>query len=110
MMPNLGQGACQAIEDALELAAALKDERNVTSALSRYNVRRRRRTANVVRRARRMSRIAHLRNPVAVGLRDAVLRTAPASSAIHRLSPVVGYRVNAAQEDNASEPRARQRS
>jgi 2-polyprenyl-6-methoxyphenol hydroxylase-like FAD-dependent oxidoreductase len=88
IMPDLGQGACQAIEDALELAAALKDESNLASALSRYNVRRRRRTAIAVRRARRMSRIAHLRNPVAIGLRNAVLRATSASSAIHRLGVI----------------------
>jgi hypothetical protein len=38
-----------------------------------------------------MSRIAHLRNPLAVGLRNALLRATPPSISLRRLEPIVGH-------------------
>jgi 2-polyprenyl-6-methoxyphenol hydroxylase-like FAD-dependent oxidoreductase len=95
MMPNLGQGACQAIEDAAELAQELDSEPDVTTALARYSTLRSRRTAAVVRRSRQMSVVAHLNSPIASAIRNAALRATPTSAAIRRLAPVVGYRVAA---------------
>jgi 2-polyprenyl-6-methoxyphenol hydroxylase-like FAD-dependent oxidoreductase len=40
MTPNLGQGACQALEDAVALAAALATEATVKAALARYDAER----------------------------------------------------------------------
>ncbi|HET7048894.1 MAG TPA: FAD-dependent monooxygenase [Solirubrobacteraceae bacterium] len=97
MMPNLGQGACQAIEDAVELAQALDSQPDVTTALTRYSTLRSRRTAAVVRRSRQMSVVAHLSSPVAIGIRNLALRATPTSGAIRRLAPVVGYRVTASR-------------
>jgi 2-polyprenyl-6-methoxyphenol hydroxylase-like FAD-dependent oxidoreductase len=95
MLPNLGQGACQAIEDAVELAQALDSEPDAASALARYSALRSPRTAAVVRRSRQMSVVAHLSNPIASGMRNVALRATPTSAAVRRLSPVVGYRVTA---------------
>jgi len=44
----------------------------------------------VVRRARRLSHLSHLENPVATTVRNAVLPTA-ARGALGWLAPVVGY-------------------
>jgi len=90
MLPSLGQGGCQAIEDALELAASLAGTDDVPAALERYSLRRARRTTAIVRRSQQMSRLAHLRNPVAVALRDALLRGAPSSALLRWLAPVIG--------------------
>jgi 2-polyprenyl-6-methoxyphenol hydroxylase-like FAD-dependent oxidoreductase len=91
MLPNLGQGACQAIEDAVVLAEELAATDDVVAALGRYSARRRRHTAGVVKASRQMSRIAHLRNPVAAGLRNTLLRTSPSAISLRRLEPIVGY-------------------
>ncbi|GGU02136.1 hypothetical protein [Streptomyces coeruleorubidus] len=40
MTPHLGEGACQALEDAAVLAAALATEPTVASAPSRYDAER----------------------------------------------------------------------
>jgi 2-polyprenyl-6-methoxyphenol hydroxylase-like FAD-dependent oxidoreductase len=64
MTPNLGQGACQAIEDAVVLA------RLADGDLSAYTEARLRRTAEVVRRSMSICAMTKLRNPVAVALRD----------------------------------------
>jgi 2-polyprenyl-6-methoxyphenol hydroxylase-like FAD-dependent oxidoreductase len=90
MLPNLGQGAGQAIEDAVVLGEELAAP-DVVAALGRYGARRAGHTAEVVRASRQMSRIAHLRSPVAAGLRNAVLRASPPSAALRRLGPIVGH-------------------
>jgi 2-polyprenyl-6-methoxyphenol hydroxylase-like FAD-dependent oxidoreductase len=90
MLPNLGQGACQAIEDAVALGDELAATGDVIAALRRYSASRARHTAAVVKASHRMSRIAHLRNPVATGLRNGILRASPASLALRRLEPILG--------------------
>ena len=92
MLPNLGQGACQAIEDAVVLADELAATRDVAVALARYSARRARHTAAVVRASSQMSRIAHLRSPLAAGLRNGVMRASPASLSLRRLEPILGHR------------------
>jgi len=91
MLPNLGQGACQAIEDAVVLAEELTATDDLVMALGRYSARRSRHTAAVVKASRQMSRIAHLRNPLAVGLRNTLLRATPPSISLRRLGPIVGH-------------------
>jgi 2-polyprenyl-6-methoxyphenol hydroxylase-like FAD-dependent oxidoreductase len=81
--PNLGQGACQAIEDAVVLARGLKEaggrdaSYDVPSALRRYEDLRRERTAWIVRRSRAVGRVGQIENPLLCGLRDAALRVTP---------------------------------
>jgi 2-polyprenyl-6-methoxyphenol hydroxylase-like FAD-dependent oxidoreductase len=93
MLPNLGQGACQAIEDAAELGMSLTREDDVPAALAAYSKRRAKRTAAVVRASRRMARIAHLRNPVAVALRNGLMHVTPLSASQRRLAPIIGYEI-----------------
>ncbi|MGC7094973.1 FAD-dependent monooxygenase [Amycolatopsis lurida] len=78
MVPNLGQGACQALEDAVVLAAALADTTDIDAALARYDAERRPRGQAVARAARQASRMGQqLTNPLAVALRDTALRLVP---------------------------------
>jgi len=81
MTPNLGQGACQALEDAATLAAALSTEPSVASALARYDGERRPRAQAVARAARLAGRMGQqLSHPLAVALRDTALRLAPSGA------------------------------
>ncbi|WP_033333595.1 FAD-dependent monooxygenase [Streptomyces novaecaesareae] len=78
MTPHLGQGACQALEDAVTLAAALAGAPSVEGALARYDAARRPRSQTVARDARRAGRMGQqLANPLAVGLRNAAIRLTP---------------------------------
>ncbi|MGW7822210.1 FAD-dependent monooxygenase [Streptomyces puniciscabiei] len=78
MTPNLGQGACQALEDAVTLAAALAAQPSVTSALARYDAERRPRAQAVARAARQAGRMGQrLSRPAAVALRNTALRITP---------------------------------
>lgn len=60
MAPDLGQGGCQAMEDALVLARYLASAgRSLTDALRRYQDERAPRTREIVRRARKRSDLTH---------------------------------------------------
>lgn len=91
MTPNLGQGACQAIEDALELAACLTSEANPEMALEKYEKSRIARTSPIVRASRWLGRIAQLEEPRLCGWRDAVFQLAPTAVSIRGLAKMIGY-------------------
>ncbi|GEE02342.1 salicylate hydroxylase [Gordonia spumicola] len=57
MRPHLGQGGCQAIEDAVVLAASVAAERDVASACRTYETVRRPRAAGVVRESKLIGRV-----------------------------------------------------
>jgi 2-polyprenyl-6-methoxyphenol hydroxylase-like FAD-dependent oxidoreductase len=91
MLPYLGQGACQAIEDGEALADALAGASDgVEAALRRYSRGRLRPASEAVVQSRRMSRVAHVRNPGAVALRRALLRRTSTEATLARLGPIVG--------------------
>jgi 2-polyprenyl-6-methoxyphenol hydroxylase-like FAD-dependent oxidoreductase len=86
MTPNLGQGACQALEDAATLAAALAAGPTVGSALARYDAERRPRSQAVARAARQAGRMGQrLAHPAAVALRDTALRVTPSRAMIRAI-------------------------
>jgi 2-polyprenyl-6-methoxyphenol hydroxylase-like FAD-dependent oxidoreductase len=96
MTPDLGQGACQAIEDAVVLARSLGERGDdAAAALRLYEDRRKERTASVVRQSRRLGRIGQLENPLLCRLRDTALRALPKrvqlSAQLRQMEPIVGY-------------------
>jgi len=74
--PNLGQGACQAIEDAVTLAFCLSRAKSIPAGLLSYEDLRRGRTAKVIRDSRRVGRFLQARNIPTVWLRNLLSRTA----------------------------------
>jgi 2-polyprenyl-6-methoxyphenol hydroxylase-like FAD-dependent oxidoreductase len=81
MTPNLGQGGCQAIEDAVVLAGALAEESTVEAALARYQARRIPRANRFVARSRAFGRLAHVRSTPLRWLHDRVLASVEACGA-----------------------------
>jgi 2-polyprenyl-6-methoxyphenol hydroxylase-like FAD-dependent oxidoreductase len=80
MLPHAGQGAAQALEDAVVLGSALRDAHdapNIGSALRRYEQLRIPRTRAVVALARRNSRMGSVDNPVGCWVRDQIIRFIP---------------------------------
>ncbi|MDJ0380372.1 FAD-dependent oxidoreductase [Streptomyces sp. G-G2] len=123
MAPNLGQGGCQAIEDAVVLAHLLPaGEREggeggeggaddagsaddvgsadpVLAALAAYTDARRDRTDAVRVRARRVGRMGALRNPLAVAARDLAVRAVPARLALRGMDDLFnGFHLPARQD------------
>ena len=92
MTPNLGQGACQAIEDAVVLARCLVEERaSAAGALRRYERLRSARVAMVVRRSRRVGMVGQVANPLLCRLRDRALALIPPKAQLRQLEELVGY-------------------
>ncbi len=79
MTPDLGQGACQGIEDAVVIAECLGRSDDPEVALEQYESLRLARVQRVVRESRRIGVLATCSTPVLVGLRDLVARYMPTS-------------------------------
>jgi 2-polyprenyl-6-methoxyphenol hydroxylase-like FAD-dependent oxidoreductase len=83
MTPDLGQGGAQAIEDGVVLGDVLRASADPVAALREYEQRRLPVAYDILRRARRHYRIAHLESPLACAVRDQAVRFLP--SAVARL-------------------------
>ena len=70
MTPNLGRGACSAIEDAGALARHLGESTDLITALARYDAERRPATTKLVKRSRGLGRVAQVENPVVCAIRN----------------------------------------
>jgi len=79
MTPDLGQGACQAIEDAVALAQSFCGAEDLVTALREYELRRWRRAAGIVKRSHFQAWIGQRSNPLACRVRDLLMRTSPAA-------------------------------
>jgi 2-polyprenyl-6-methoxyphenol hydroxylase-like FAD-dependent oxidoreductase len=91
MTPNLGQGAAQALEDAVVLAARLRDGDDPEESLRAYERERIRRTTPIVTRSRQLGRIAQARGPVAARLRNALFRALPAGMQTRQQRAILDY-------------------
>ncbi|MFG2892348.1 FAD-dependent monooxygenase [Streptomyces sp. NPDC048248] len=76
MTPNLGQGGCQAIEDAVVPAHEVASQDGLGVALAAYTRARLPRTMDVVRRSERLGRLTTWRSRPACALRAALLAAA----------------------------------
>jgi 2-polyprenyl-6-methoxyphenol hydroxylase-like FAD-dependent oxidoreductase len=77
MVPALGQGACQAIEDGVVLARHLDSAEDDAAALRAYEQKRIERTWPMVRRARRLGKLMQGDNPVTGVVRNNFFRFSP---------------------------------
>lgn len=76
--PNLGQGACLAMEDALVLANELDQAGVGELALKQFEKKRMARTHYIVNTSFRLGRVAQWEHPVLIHLRNAMMRVTPA--------------------------------
>jgi 2-polyprenyl-6-methoxyphenol hydroxylase-like FAD-dependent oxidoreductase len=79
--PNLGQGACQAIEDAIVLTDQLRHSGTVEGALRNFEKLRQRRTARVTTESFRIGRLCQWENAIGCWLRNVGARFTPPSIA-----------------------------
>ena len=77
VLPHTGQGAAQAMIDAVELGRLLGGDAPVEASLRRYEDDRRRKTAALLTRGRRVARAMRMTNPVACALRELAIRMMP---------------------------------
>jgi 2-polyprenyl-6-methoxyphenol hydroxylase-like FAD-dependent oxidoreductase len=77
MLPHTGQGAAQALEDAVALGLALSTNGRTEHALRAYERVRARRTGSIVRQGRRIARVTTTHNRLVQGLRATAIRLVP---------------------------------
>src|SRR5205085_8931010 len=73
---NMGQGACQTVEDAVVLGKIFREESDVPEALKLYEKRRIPRTSTITVTSRRMGAMGRWRNPVACRVREGLVKMA----------------------------------
>ena len=77
LTPNLGQGACMAMEDALALANCLQRQPNVTAGFRLYEATRFPRVRNAIWRSRWLGDVGQWENRAVVSVRNAVTKLLP---------------------------------
>jgi len=91
MLPNIGQGGCQSIEDAVVLGRLVgRAGMHPVEALDDYRTLRERHTRKVVKASAQMARVVHVGSPIGVALRNVALRATPPTSSLRRLAPIIG--------------------
>src|SRR6267378_4151579 len=89
MTPNQGQGACQALEDAVALGESLEGASDPARAFEIYEKRRMHRANRAVAMSRQASRGVHIENPVLCAIRDGLAKVLPHSLVVRMLDPVL---------------------
>ena len=77
--PNMGQGACMAIEDAATLANGLT-KYPAEEAFKKFEAHRIKRTTRIVNQSWTFGKIAQLENPLLISLRNGAFRKVPQST------------------------------
>ena len=93
MTPNLGQGACQAIEDAVVLANRLAERDGAAQALLAYEMARIQRANLIVTQSWRIGRVAQWGNPLACAVRNTLFKTLGGALQGPQLNFILGYEV-----------------
>jgi 2-polyprenyl-6-methoxyphenol hydroxylase-like FAD-dependent oxidoreductase len=91
--PGVGQGAAQAIEDAVVLADRLAASADLATALGEYEAIRRPRAEAVLKLSRRVDKAAQLASPLGWRLRNAIVRRQPERAQRRQLEPLVRYQL-----------------
>jgi len=78
MTPNMGQGACQAIEDAVTLSECLCSNADSPSGLQAYEKQRIKRTTKFVRKSRLLGRFLQNENALLCWARNSLAKLTPA--------------------------------
>lgn len=92
MRPYLGQGGCQALEDAATLCVAVETQLDLATALPRYDELRRPRTQDMARKSRMSGLVGHLSWTPARVARNALLRAMPTSVFVRSLARPFSWR------------------
>ncbi|HET9487267.1 MAG TPA: FAD-dependent monooxygenase [Chryseosolibacter sp.] len=77
--PNMGQGACMAIEDAAVLARCVEESASIPEAFQQFEKKRIERTTAIVNKSWTLGKMAQLENRFLIGLRNMALKLTPHS-------------------------------
>lgn len=77
--PNMGQGACQAVEDAYVIGKLFSEGKSVEEVFTQYEKLRMEKAHFIVNTSWTIGKIAQLENSAVVGLRNAIIKIIPKS-------------------------------
>ncbi len=91
--PNLGQGGCQAVEDAFVLAKCLKENPSPEKAFEQYQSIRYQKAVHVVNTSWTFGKMTNIGNPILQWMRNGAMRMMPKATAIKQLDKILslGY-------------------
>ena len=91
--PNLGQGGCQAVEDAFVLAKCLKENPSPEKAFEQYQSIRYQKAVYVVNTSWTFGKMTNIGNPILQWMRNGAMRMMPEATAIKQLDKILslGY-------------------
>src|SRR5690606_22303033 len=91
--PNMGQGACQAIEDAYTIGQLLRKGKPMEQVFSEYERLRMKKAHRIVNTSWTLGKVAHLENPLGIWLRNMLMRAIPQSANYRQLETIfdMGY-------------------
>ena len=75
--PNLGQGACQAIEDAMVLHKELASTKNVYDAFKSFEQKRIKKTKHIIDTSRKVGAMAQIENIAVGAVRNLIMKLTP---------------------------------
>ncbi|ERJ60597.1 FAD-dependent monooxygenase [Sphingobacterium paucimobilis] len=87
--PNMGQGACQAIEDVAVLIDELQQNKTMVEAFRSFEKRRLERTRYITETSRQIGQVAQWENPVLITLRNTLAKGLPNRIKQHSLSKLL---------------------
>lgn len=93
MTPNMGQGGCMAIEDAVVLGKCLRDNHNIAQGLLAYQELRVPRANQVQKMSRQLGKVMTSESLVLSTVRNILLRITPPAAQMRTLSKIVGHEV-----------------
>lgn len=86
--PNMGQGACQAIEDAYVIGELLSAGRNATDAFKMYQELRISKAHSIVNNSRTLGKISQIENALGRKIRNWIFKNAPESANYKQLDRI----------------------
>lgn len=89
--PNMGQGACQAIEDVVILMEELRIKQPIEQAFKNFEKRRLQRTKYITETSKFIGEVSQWEHPALIGVRNALMRILPESisqRSLHKLFEV----------------------
>ncbi len=91
--PNLGQGACQAVEDAYTLGQLYNHDKPIENIFAEYEKLRLKKVHRIVNTSWTIGKVAHLENHFAIWLRNTLMRSIPKSANSKQLEKIfdIGY-------------------
>lgn len=93
--PNMGQGACQAVEDAAVLTHCLDQEKEVSLAFQRFESSRMKRTHGVVNKSWQLGKIGQWENPIATRVRNRLFKAIPSRMSEKQFDDVYDFNLDA---------------